>query len=334
MFTMSQPFGSTDQPRRVLLIDDSELDRRLVRYRLGVENLELLEAPEGGTGFELCRRDPPDLVLLDLGLPDSDGFEILRRLKEEPRTRAVPVILLSASTLPADKARGLDLGAVDFVSKPFDPIELRARIRVALRTKFLQDLLEQKAHLDGLTGLANRMALEERLICEWAAVQRQGGSLAVWIADLDHFKRVNDEYGHTAGDEVLRRAGHALRAVVRSTDFVARYGGEEFVVIAPRCDQANAMIRAEQFRTRVERTAIPFDKSLIQVTASVGVAAFPEVSSPGPLDLLVHADRALYAAKAAGRNNVKAWECAMGQTTPANGRGGGILGNCKVAVSV
>ncbi|MDR3632654.1 MAG: diguanylate cyclase [Isosphaeraceae bacterium] len=329
---MSQPFGTSDQLRRVLLIDDSELDRRLVRYRLGVENLELIEAPDGRLGLEICRREPPDLVLLDLGLPDSDGFEVLRQLKNEPRTSSVPVILLSASTLSADKARGLDLGAVDFVSKPFDPIELRARIRVALRTKFLQDLLEQKAHLDGLTGLANRMALEERLICEWAAVQRQGGSLAVWIADIDHFKRVNDEYGHTAGDEVLRRAGHTLRSVVRASDFVARYGGEEFVVIAPRCDQSNALSRAEQFRAKLERTAIPFDKSLIEVTASVGVAAVPEVSSPGPLDLLVHADRALYDAKAAGRNIVKTWHCAMGLTTAMNGHGS-ILGNGKVVAS-
>ena len=253
-----------------MLIDDSELDRRLVRYRLGVENLELIEAPDGHLGLELCRNDPPDLVLLDLGLPDCDGFEILRQLKDDSTTSAVPVILLSASTLSADKAKGLDLGAVDFVSKPFDPIELRARIRVALRTKFLQDLLEQRAHLDGLTGLANRLALEERLICEWAVVLRQGGPLAVWIADIDHFKRINDLYGHTAGDEVLRRAGAALRGSVRATDFVARYGGEEFVVIAPQCDLANAMVRAEEFRSRLERTNIPFDKSLIQVTASIG----------------------------------------------------------------
>jgi len=329
---MPQPFGTTDLPRRILLIDDSELDRRLVRYRLGVENLELIEAPEGRLGVEMCRREPPDLVLLDLGLPDSDGFEVLRQLKDDPRTSSVPVILLSASTLSADKAKGLDLGAVDFVSKPFDPIELRARIRVALRTKFLQDLLEQKAHLDGLTGLANRMALEERLICEWAAVKHQGGSLAVWIADIDHFKRVNDVYGHTAGDEVLRWAGQALRSVVRSTDFVARYGGEEFVVIAPRCDQTNALNRAEQFRAKLERTGIPFDKSLIQITASVGVAAVPEVSSPGPLDLLVHADRALYEAKAAGRNNVKGWQCSMGLLGSPNSLIS-VLGKSAVAAS-
>ncbi len=319
---LSPPFGPTESPRKVLLIDDSELDRRLVRYRLGVENLELFEAPDGRMGLELCRSNPPDLVLLDLGLPDCDGFEILRQLKDEPTTSAVPVILLSASTLPADKARGLDLGAVDFVSKPFDPIELRARIRVALRTKFLQDLLEQRAHLDGLTGLANRLALEERLICEWAVILRQGGPLAVWIADIDNFKRINDLYGHTAGDEVLRAAGVALRSSVRASDFVARYGGEEFVVIAPQCDLTNALIRAEDFRSRLERTSIPFDKSLIQVTASIGVAAVPEASSPGPLDLLTYADHALYEAKSDGRNQVKCWQRRNG-VVGVNGHGNG-----------
>lgn len=251
--------------------------------------------------------DPPDLILLDLDLPEWSGFETLRRLKEEPTTRDVPVIIVSASHSVMDKAEALDLGAADFVTKPFDPIELRARVRVALRTKSLQDLLEQRAHLDGLTGLGNRMALEERLRIEWAACRRRKCPLAVFITDLDHFKRINDQFGHYAGDEILRRVSTVLREVTRTVDFVARYGGEEFVVIAPDCDLLGAIGMAERFRYRVAGLKEPAVPKGCQVSASVGVAATTEAVHPEAEEVLHRADRALYAAKAAGRNVVRSW---------------------------
>ena len=294
-----------DRPRRILLIEDSRLDRHWLRSRLACKQIEILEAPDGLAGLAASFADPPDLILLDLGLPLCDGFETLRRLQDDARTRAIPVIVVSATSNTFEKARGLDEGAVDYVTKPYDLLELQARIRVALRTKRLQDLLEQRAHVDGLTGLANRLALEDRLATEWAVHQRHGEPLAIWIADLDHFKRINDQYGHAAGDEVLRSAAAALRSTVRATDLAARYGGEEFVVVAPRCGLAGALKTAERFRHGLSSSLITLDRGeTISVTVSVGISSLPEEPVASAAELLARADHALYQAKAQGRNRV------------------------------
>jgi diguanylate cyclase (GGDEF)-like protein len=303
---MSPTETTLDKPRRVLLIEDCAVDRLWLRRRLSSDRLKIVEAAEGLAGLRACLDEPPDLVLLDLGLPDCDGFEVLRRLKDDRRTRDVPVILISAASATESKAQGLDMGAVDFVTKPFELIELQARIRVALRTKRLQELLEQRAHVDALTGLANRAALEERLATDWALFQRHGGALAVLIVDLDHFKKVNDVYGHAAGDEVLRSAGETLRAAVRASDLAARYGGEEFVVVAPHCDSAGAIKTAERFRRRLAEAPVTLSpgREPLLVTASVGIASVPEQPVRSADDLLTLADRALYQAKAGGRDRV------------------------------
>lgn len=297
-----------DRPRRILLIEDSELDRKWLRARLTSDAVHVLEAPDGLNGLAACRADPPDLVLLDLGLPLLEGFEILRQLKDDSRTSGVPVIVVSATTGTAEIVRGLDGGAVDYVTKPYDLVELQARIRVALRTKRLQELLEQRAHVDGLTGLANRSALEDRLATDWGMRQRHGGSLAVWVVDLDHFKRFNDRYGHAAGDEVLRSAAAILRSSIRATDMAARYGGEEFVVVAPHCPLAGALKTAERFRDRLASSSVVLERgTALAMTVSVGVASVPEEPVDTPAQLLARADQALYRAKAEGRNRVHAF---------------------------
>jgi diguanylate cyclase (GGDEF)-like protein len=291
--------------RRILLIADSEADRRWLRGRLVSECVTVVEAVDGPSGLRACYDDPPDLVLLDLELPVLNGFEVLRRLQEDGRTRHVPVIVVSTATDTAEKARGLDLGAVDYVTRPYDLTELQARIRVALRTKRLTELLEQRAHVEGLTGLANRLALEERLAAEWALHRRHGGSLAVWVADLDHFKRVNDAFGHAAGDAVLRQAAAGLRSSIRATDLAARLGGEEFLVIAPRCKLAGAIKTAERFRDRLCASPVVIGRGAVaRVTISVGVASSPEDPVGSAAELLARADAALYRAKALGRNRV------------------------------
>jgi two-component system, cell cycle response regulator len=304
---MSSDPHSASSPRRVLAIDDSEVCRRLLGRQLRRENIEVVEAGDGPSGLSAVRSRPPDLILLDIGMPGWDGFETIRRLKDDARTRSIPVIFLSASTCSQDKARGLDLGAVDYVSKPFDPIELRARVRVALRTKSLHDLLEQRAHLDGLTGLKNRHALEERLTADWALCGRLRRPLAVIVADLDRFKRINDQHGHWAGDEVLRGAADVLRTAVRAADFVARLGGEEFVVVAPNCDLDGASVMAERFRTDLAALDFSFNGAAISVTASLGVAAALDPWNGEPTDVLCRADWAMYQAKTEGRNTVRAW---------------------------
>jgi diguanylate cyclase (GGDEF)-like protein len=289
---------------RILLIEDSQVDRRMLCHGLGGQGLDVVEAADGLMGVDTCRTDPPDLVLLDLGLPFCDGFEILNRLKSDRRTHGIPVIVVSATSETTEKARGLDMGAVDFVTKPYDLIELLARIRAALRTKRFQELLERRAHVDSLTGLANRAALEERLTSEWSLHRRHGAGLAVVMLDLDLFKKVNDDYGHAIGDEVLRSAAAALRASVRTSDMVARYGGEEFVIIAPHCDTAVAVVTTERFRRLFSASPLPMIKEGLRVTSSAGVASVPDDEVGSAAELLSWADRALYEAKALGRDRV------------------------------
>ena len=302
---METTYGPEDRPSKILLVDDSGTQRRWLRRQLESERVEISEAADGLEGLKLALENPPDLILLDLNMPFCDGFEILRRLKDDRRTFSIPVIVVSGASATADKTRGLDLGAVDYVTKPFDVVELKARIRVALRTKRMQDMLEERAHVDGLTGLSNRLALEERLTNEWGMHQRHGGSLAIWVADLDHFKTVNDTYGHPAGDEVLRRTSEILRASVRTTDMAARYGGEEFVVIAPHCGLAGVLKTADRFRERLANSPVIIEGVCINVTASIGVAAWPEDTASSAAELLAKADRALYQAKDTGRNTVR-----------------------------
>ena len=302
---MEKKFGLEDRPSKILLVDDSGIQRRWLRRQLESERVEIIEAADGLEGLKICLENPPDLILLDLNMPFFDGFEILRRLKDDRRTFSIPVIVVSGASETSDKTRGLDLGAIDYVTKPYDVVELKARIRVGLRTKRMQDLLEERAHVDGLTGLFNRHALEDRLANEWGMHRRHGGALAVWVADLDHFKSVNDTYGHPAGDEVLRRTSEIIRASVRTTDMAARYGGEEFVVIAPHCGLAGVLKTADRFRERLANTSIIMEGACINVTVSIGVAAWPEDAASSAADLLAVADRALYLAKDSGRNTVR-----------------------------
>ncbi len=305
----SEPRAGEPLPR-VLVVEDNDLERLLIRHRLRPDCVELIEAADGASGLALARSCLPDLILLDLDLPDLSGFEVIHQLKEDPATRSIPVIFVSAFGTTDVKVRALDLGAIDFVTKPFDPAELKARLRVSLRLRFQQDLLEKRAHLDALTGLANRMALRERLDADWASCRRRSAPLSLLIVDVDHFKRINDRFGHASGDEALRRVADALRAVARAGDLVARYGGEEFVLLAPDCDLLGGLGLAERAREQVEALRLAFDATPLVLTASVGVATAASASpdDPEPEALFDRADRALYEAKSSGRNAVWAWD--------------------------
>jgi diguanylate cyclase (GGDEF)-like protein len=303
------PSGSiTVSSRRVLLIENSPSERQLLRNWLNAEMIETYEAVDIITAMSAFQKYSPNLILLQLRLPTWDGFEVIRRLKEDPRTRSVPVILLAATALTAEKAKGIDMGAVDFVSKPFDSVELLARVNSSLRTKALLDLLEQRAHLDGLTELGNRFALQDELPCVFSACRQQEMPLSISIVDIDHFKRINDHYGHAAGDEVLRRIAIVLKQSVRPIDFVARYGGEEFVVVSPNCDLKTALETAQTIRMRLADLAIGFRNSTIRLTASLGVAGVSMDYDGPPHEVLEKADQSLYRAKASGRNAVWHWD--------------------------
>ncbi|MCL2701786.1 MAG: diguanylate cyclase [Phycisphaerae bacterium] len=284
---------------KIQIIDDSPEALAIARARLAPEGVNITTAQDGLTGIAMACEDKPDLILLDLDMPELDGFEVCRRLKGDAQTYMIPIIFLTASGDRANTVKGLDLGAVDYVTKPFEAYELQARVRAALRTKRLQDLLIQYAQIDPLTELGNRRALLERLGQSWARVQR-GESLAFIMCDVDRFKRVNDEHGHLVGDRVLQAVADAIRVTCRQSDFPARYGGEEFAILVHGASHQEAMILADRCRMNIAQLQIPLRGSTISPTASFGVADSATANSSE--ELIRQADRALYHAKCTGRN--------------------------------
>ena len=287
---------------KVLIVDDSPDALALARARLATENIDILCAEGGKAGLDAAIREKPDLILLDVDMPDISGFDLCRMLKEDVHLCMIPIVFLSGSSGPEDKVLGLDLGAMDYVTKPFDTFELRARVRAALRMKQLQDSLAEHARIDALTGLPNRRALMERLSQEWARIERYGGSLAVVMADIDHFKEVNDRYGHATGDRLLRHFAEAIARQCRDADMAARYGGEEFVIVVPEATAPSAAALAERCRKAAEEIRVGVASEVIGLTATFGVA---DTQSAGPPESAIRAaDEALYRGKDAGRNIV------------------------------
>jgi two-component system, cell cycle response regulator len=296
---------SSQLPRRVLVVEPSFSERSRLCGTLTAGGMEVYPAGDMITAVQALASFQPDLILSQLRLPTHDGLALVRRVKEYDPTRLVPVILYGDRTTSDERIRALDLGATDLITEPFARPELLARVRAALKTRQTLSLLEQQSHKDHLTGLANRSALEDHLVRAWNGYHHRGVDLAVIIVDLDHFKAINDTYGHPAGDEVLRVAAGFLATSVRSCDLVARYGGEEFVVVASECNAAVALALAERFRTRLSGHRISAHGKTITVTTSAGIAVADRAQQSGPADLLHHADLALYRAKESGRNAVR-----------------------------
>jgi len=288
---------------RVLVIDDSEPIHKLIEARLSPEGLNVSSELDGERGIERAISERPDLILLDIDLPDLDGFEVCRQLKDHPETKDIPVIFLTGTTSTESKVRGLDLGAVDYVTKPFDQVELRARVRAALRTKRLQDLLEHQSFLDGLTGLWNRAYLDQRVESELNIARRYGRPVSLILLDIDHFKQINDTHGHLFGDIVLQGTAECLPIYARRSDIVTRYGGEEFAILLADTSLRPATYVAERLRTAVEAKGFEAHGEAVNVTASFGVASTHAMKCELTREnLLGEADRALYASKDGGRN--------------------------------
>ncbi len=301
--------GSADLPK-LLAIDDSELIHRLLRSRLASERLELHCAMSGRDGLRVARMLKPDVVLLDVDLGDMDGFDVLVSLKENPETQDIAVIFVSAGTDTASKVRGLDLGAVDFITKPFDIVELKARLRSALRVQHLIQMLAQRAQIDGLTGLWNRTYFDRRLNDEFSEAVRHGRPLSLMIVDIDNFKQTNDQYGHLFGDMVIERFAQILSSG-RASDVAARYGGEEFGIILPNIAAVEAAEVAERYRAQLEAITWSDHPGLV-VTGSFGICDLDRLGTPTTVDrLFATADAALYRAKQDGRNRVVVAEPAV-----------------------
>lgn len=292
-------------PNRVLVIDDEESIHKLIAARLRPEGIAVTGELDGVRGIARAISESPDLILLDIGLPNLDGFQVCRKLKEHPATRNIPIIFLTGETTMEAKVRGLDMGAVDYVTKPFEQAELRARVRAGLRTKRLQDILERQSFLDGLTGLWNRPYLDQRLESELNVAQRYGRPLGLMMADIDHFKIVNDTYGHLFGDIVLQGVAEELRGYARRSDIVARFGGEEFALLLTDTPLSAGTFVAERLRTSVENRRFEVHGKVVTVTTSFGLACTENIAGEvTPEAVIDAADRALFASKDAGRNCV------------------------------
>lgn len=290
----------------LLAIDDSPDVHRLLDVRLRPDGLAIHHAHDAQQGLAMARELKPDLILLDVDLPEVTGFELCRRLKEDSGLSHVPIIFLTGASQVHDIVEGFDLGAVDYVLKPFEPAELRARVRAALRTKRYHDLLAARSQIDGLTGLWNRAHFNQRLGEEVSASQRYGRLVSLVLLDVDHFKGLNDQYGHPFGDQVLETLGQILHEQLRATDAPCRYGGEEFGVILSETDEEGARITAERLRQRIAQQPFRPKDRHIEVTASFGVATSTmfEKGAVTTVRLLGAADDALYKAKHEGRNRV------------------------------
>lgn len=292
----------------ILIVDDVPTNVKILAETLSAV-YKIKVASNGADALEIARREPrPDLILLDVMMPEMDGFEVCRQLKADIRTHKIPVIFATAMNSESDEELGLNLGAVDYITKPFVIPIAKARIRNHIRLKQQADLLESLSLLDALTGIPNRRRFNEALILEWKRAVRDATPLSLIMIDIDHFKQYNDHYGHGAGDVCLQRvAAELAKSAVRPGDVVARYGGEEFVVILPETDREAAGLIAERLRERIEKLNLPHAYSATKsvITISAGVATQAELSeSLLPQTLHDAADKALYMAKAGGRNRV------------------------------
>jgi diguanylate cyclase (GGDEF)-like protein len=309
MSQVQAPPEAADKPR-VLIVDDERFNLNTLNGLLR-DDYRIMVATHGEQGLKAALSGRPDLILLDITMPDLDGYEVCRRLKGDPLTQGIPVIFITALSDAADETRGLELGAADYITKPFHPAVVRARVRTQMRLKQQSDLLESYAFRDGLTSLANRRAFDERSAQEWSRSQRTGRPLSVILLDVDHFKLFNDHAGHAAGDDCLKGVARCLEAPMRrATDLVARYGGEEFVVLLPDADHANALAVGEALRAGVAGSSMAHPASPVapHVTISVGVATSVAKQGSTFAHLLQQADQALYGCKRGGRNRVQGVE--------------------------
>ncbi len=305
-------------PARILIVDDHEDNIELLRARLEAWGYRTVCAMDGASALRAVYESPPDLILLDVMMPEIDGIEVARRIKADSSLPFIPIIMQTALDSIEHKVEGLDAGADDYITKPIHYSELQARVRSLLRIKALQEKLANRerelsemndrllliSRTDGLTGLANRRHLEERMHEMWEHAARLNEPLAVIMCDIDKFKSVNDTYGHQAGDAVLKQFAEVLKQEAREIDRVGRYGGEEFIVLLPGTVLDSAVTFAERVRNAIEERTFTFDGGSLKRTVSIGVAAWPHPRVRTCEDLVKFADDALYVAKETGRNRV------------------------------
>ena len=312
-----KPLGSEGHGR-ILVVDDHEDNIEVLRVRLESWGYGTDACYNGHDALAYVEKTPPDLILLDVMMPEISGIEVARRIKGNKALPFIPIIMQTALDSTEDKVEGLEAGADDYITKPIDFAELKARLRSMLRIKRLQEALEERekellevnerlrfmSQTDALTGLDNRRHLNERIDEMFQHAQRLSEPFSLVMCDLDKFKSVNDTYGHQAGDEVLKQLAKILKDEAREIDRVGRYGGEEFMLLLPGTVLDAAVTFAERVRKRIEGHTFTFDGGTLQRTASFGVSGWPHPSIDASDALVRTADDALYVAKETGRNRV------------------------------
>ena len=309
---------------RILLADDDPISCLMMRAMLTDWGYDVVVVRNGNEAWEvLSGQDVPHLAILDWVMPGMDGIEVCQHIRKAQQEPYIYVILLTSKGEKEDIVTGLNSGADDYITKPFDPHELRVRLRAGRRILDLQDQLiatrtifQERATHDPLTGLWNRLAVNDLFVQELSRAKREKSTVTVAMADIDHFKAVNDTYGHMAGDAVLRSVADRMVATVRNYDRNAQYGGEEFLLVLTGCDTEKSLLLMERVRTSIAATPIDTSEGMIAVTISIGVTISTE--DEASFDALIkRADMALYQAKQDGRNRVVLMTSPVADPPPA-----------------
>ena len=293
------------QKRSILVVDDENSNIMVLSHILSPD-YTVYVAKNGKNAIHAAEKYLPDIILLDIIMPEMDGYAIIAALKESEKTRDTPVIFITGLNNADDEERGLTLGAVDYIIKPFSPAIVKLRVRNQIKMLDQYNMIERLSMLDQLTELPNRRSFDNRLHVEWGRAMREQEPISILLMDVDRFKKYNDTYGHQQGDIALQSvAGNIQAALKRSCDFAARWGGEEFIALLPNTCLGGALEIAEQIRGNIENMEIPFPSgTATKVTISIGVHTWKRGSAETITGFISKADEALYTAKKTGRNRV------------------------------
>lgn len=285
-----------EEKKRVLIVEDEEHMRALLKYNLSRENYEVDVAKDGCEGLEEAKKQKPDLIISDIMMPKMDGYEFCKTLREDPKTKTIPFIFLTAKGQLPDKVEGLRTGADDYITKPFIPKELIEMVNARLKRV---EVYKKMADIDEQTGLYNHRALVEHLTAEITRAKRLEIPVSIGFLDIDLFRKINERYGHPMGDQVLEKLAGAIKESVSKEEIAGRWGGEEFVVIFPTKTAEQVLKCLEDVRAKIEK--LVFMEHGPSVTVSIGISSFPE-DAQNVDELIERADKALYRAKTTGRN--------------------------------
>jgi diguanylate cyclase (GGDEF)-like protein len=303
-------------PLTVLVIEDHPDQRDLLAIVLKREGYRVISAANGVEALEKLESEDVQIALSDIMMPKMDGFELIKRIRNNPALKNIYLILITARIQEGDRVRGLDLGADDYITKPFSFSELLARVRVGTRVVQYQQHLEYQTQVDSLTGLFNRRAFEKKIHEEFERSKRYHNPLSVLILDLDNFKNINDTYGHHGGDAALVKISETLREKTRQSDFPSRYGGEEFVLILPETDQESALQVANKVHEAIRSSSFGTTNHPFTLTVSIGLSSTSSRFYSSWQDMVDDADRALYLAKNNGKDKIEIWEPEKQTSTP------------------